>query len=108
MSGGQAPDELKQIAGAPYTALMLATMHGHARVVKFLVLSGAGLPIAKLHRAHALSLRSSRPKLSNVDANIAPRRACAACGTAGRPRRRSSCGGSMRVSPVARHPTAME
>ena len=41
VSGGQAPDEVKQIAGAPYTALMLATMHGHARVVKFLVLSGA-------------------------------------------------------------------
>ena len=41
VSGGQAPDETKMIAGAPYTALMLATMNGHARVVKFLVLSGA-------------------------------------------------------------------
>lgn len=43
------------------------------RALKFLVLSGAGLPVAKLHRAHTLSLRSSRPKLSNVDANVVGR-----------------------------------
>ena len=43
------------------------------RGLRCLVHIGAALPISRLHRSHELSLRSARPALSNVDANIVGR-----------------------------------